>query len=493
MRFLKLHKYFIAILILGSILRLADLSGESIWVDEGRSMALAKMSVENIIDENAQDNHPPIYYLFLHFWIKIFGTGEYSGRLPAALLGIGSIAMIYFICRKFFDQDTSLYATLFFSLSVFHIQYSQEIKTYAPATFLTLLSFFAFLNLLKDRHLIQILLYLVSSVFLLYTHFLAIPVILAQNIIFFARYARSENNHSLRSWILIQLTILVLFSPWVPFLFQRTADLPGSFWLPPITLMEIPKTFLIYAGTYTPFGIAILIIFTILIIIAIRTRQIPGDTYLLLLSWLCVPIALPLLISFLYAPIYIIRITIVASIPFYILAGYGLAQISNRFVRSQILLYILLLSCANLITYYTESHKERWRETVEILEKSAEPEDLILVHAGFCVENAIDFYRQRQDLTIRSFPAQHLKIMPVDTADLAKEIQVYNRIWLIRSHSRDSTDMIPATLSRNFKAERLFILNSLSFNSHKPYTGVELSRWLKKSMKNKPIAPEVNY
>ena len=155
------HKNLIIILITGTLLRFADLTGESIWVDEGRSMSLAKMPVSEIISQNANDNHPPGYSIFLHFWIKVFGAGVFSGRFPAVLSGIGSILMIYLITRKFFSESGAFYTGLFLSFSVFHVQYAQEIKTYAPAAFLTLLSFYTFFQIRERPRPGRILSYIV--------------------------------------------------------------------------------------------------------------------------------------------------------------------------------------------------------------------------------------------------------------------------------------------------------------------------------------------
>ena len=242
-------------------------------------------------------------------------------------------------------------------------------------------------------------------------------------------------------------------------------------------MAEIPKTFIIYAGTYTIFGIIALALYLVLLLSAVRRGHHHSGQVIGLFIWLIVPIAVPLLISYVYAPIYIVRITIAASLPFYILAGSGLAMITNPVIRRQILILLLVLGSANLLIYYSETNKERWRETVDVLENDARADDLVLVHAGFCIENAINFYRQRADLDLRPFPSGRLEISPDDTSRLAKLITVFNRVWLIRSHSRDTTDLIPAVLHRQLTPARLLLLKSRSFNSHRPYKGVEIWLW----------------
>lgn len=493
MYFLRRYKYLIIIFIAGTMLRCIDLTGESIWVDEGRSMALAKMPVSRIIQENANDNHPPLYYIFLHYWIKLFGTDELSGRLPALILGIFSIPLIYLVGRRLFNPETALFAAAIFSVSVFQIQYAQEIKTYAAAAFLTLISFLAYLNLRESYKIKTMWFYIISTIILLYTHFLAIPVIIAQNIVFLTDYYKTRDNRFLRIWLLTQAALIILFAPWLPILFQRTADLPGSFWLPAVGLSEIPKTLLIYAGTYTPFGLSALLIFIILAGVAIFSRYQDKEPMAFLMIWLIFPIIIPLVISLLYTPIYIARITIAASLPFYILAGKGIERIRNVTIRNQIFTILLLLSAANLLVYYSEINKERWRETVSILEQNVSSEDLVIVHSGFCIENAIDFYRRRENMNLQPFPPEHLQITRQDTAELAGKIGPFQRIWLVRSHRRDSTNQIFSVLDHKFKCRRLVYLCNRSFNSHKSYIGVEISVWDKKNANNSMNLPEVRY
>jgi mannosyltransferase len=493
MHFVCQHKYLIIIFLAGTLLRGIDLTGESIWVDEGRSMALAKMPVSRIIQENANDNHPPLYYIFLHYWIKLLGTDELSGRLPALILGILSIPLIYLVGRRLFNYETGLYAAAIFCVSVFQIQYAQEIKTYAAAVFFTLISFYSYLNLRLSLKFKNILLYIVSTAILLYTHFLAIPVVIAQNFIFITDYLKTRNHLFLRAWIVMQAILLLLFAPWLPILFQRTADLPDTFWLPAVGLSEIPKTLLIYAGTFTSFGLIALLIFIILVSFAIFPQNHNKGSVVFLSIWFTFPILIPLAISFLHAPIYITRITIAASLPFYILAGKGIERIRNVTIRNQIFAILLLLSAANLLTYYSEINKERWRETVDILDRYAGPEDLVVVHSGFCIENAIDFYRRKENMNLFPFPQEHLPVKSHDLAELAGKTRLFQRVWLVESHSRDSTDQILTVLDHEFKCRRLIYLFNRSFNSHKSYAGVKISVWDKKNTYRTMSLPEVRY
>src|SRR3989344_9510809 len=94
------------IILLGLLLRLYDLNKESIWVDEAYSLHYATLPastevVEGIIET---EGAPPGYYLLLHYWIKAFGSSEFSVRFPSLLAGALSIAIISKIGEVLYDR-----------------------------------------------------------------------------------------------------------------------------------------------------------------------------------------------------------------------------------------------------------------------------------------------------------------------------------------------------------------------------------------------------
>ena len=85
----------IAITLVGAGLRVLLLRTKGLWLDETFSIWLAKQSVTEIVQWTIKiDQHPPLYYLFLHFWIGRFGDNVYDVRLLSALFGAGTIPVI---------------------------------------------------------------------------------------------------------------------------------------------------------------------------------------------------------------------------------------------------------------------------------------------------------------------------------------------------------------------------------------------------------------
>jgi len=66
--------------LLALALRLATMTAQSAWVDEGYSMAAARHTLSFITEFTGRyDAHPPLHYLILHLWLGVFGAGVEQG------------------------------------------------------------------------------------------------------------------------------------------------------------------------------------------------------------------------------------------------------------------------------------------------------------------------------------------------------------------------------------------------------------------------------
>ena len=125
-------KILIAILLIGLFLRVYDLANESMWGDEAFSIYIANLNLSQIFFY--PENNPPLYFMILHWWINLFGDSEISIRFPSVIFGFLSIFMIYKVGNQIYDKDVGILSSLLLGLSVFHIHYSQEARTYSLYT-----------------------------------------------------------------------------------------------------------------------------------------------------------------------------------------------------------------------------------------------------------------------------------------------------------------------------------------------------------------------
>ena len=71
------------------------------------------------------DSHPIGVQLFLWGWVQLFGWSEFWIKLPFALMGIGSVYLIYLIGRQWFNRKVGLFSAAFFAVSQLTVFYSQ--------------------------------------------------------------------------------------------------------------------------------------------------------------------------------------------------------------------------------------------------------------------------------------------------------------------------------------------------------------------------------
>lgn len=136
----------VALVALGLCLRLPGYT-ESVWIDELYTSRLYCGDLIILMKTLFSDTHPPAYFVFIHFWIAVFGDSEVWLRMPPLLCGLMSIVLIARVGTLFGGPVTGLTAAFLLAVSPVHIWYSQEGRPYSTNVFLVLLMLLAFYRL----------------------------------------------------------------------------------------------------------------------------------------------------------------------------------------------------------------------------------------------------------------------------------------------------------------------------------------------------------
>lgn len=143
--------FVILITLLGGALRVLLLGAKGLWLDETFSVWMANHSVPDLLHWVVKiDQHPPLYYLLLHYWITLTGDMAYDLRLFSALFGAATIPVIYLIGKRMSGVAMGLAAAVFLALSPFHIYFAQETRMYTLLTFNAAVAIYALVWLLTD-------------------------------------------------------------------------------------------------------------------------------------------------------------------------------------------------------------------------------------------------------------------------------------------------------------------------------------------------------
>ncbi len=143
------------ILILSLGLRLIGIN-QSLWLDEAISANVAKLPILEIIKNfSVNDFHPPLYYLFLNFWTKIFGSNMVLLRLTSVLFSLITIYFVYLIGNKIKNKKIGVLAALFLAVNPLFVYFSQELRMYAMATMWLTIGFYFFVKIKNSKYRIS--------------------------------------------------------------------------------------------------------------------------------------------------------------------------------------------------------------------------------------------------------------------------------------------------------------------------------------------------
>ncbi|HFC12551.1 MAG TPA: hypothetical protein ENJ56_06865, partial [Anaerolineae bacterium] len=110
----------------------------SLWSDEASSVWFARQSVRDLF-VTLCDPHPPLYYIFLHFWLKL-GDGEVWLRLPSLLASLATLGVLYRWMGAWFGRKQAQWIVILLALQPVQIWYAAEVRMYAIVQFLTILA-----------------------------------------------------------------------------------------------------------------------------------------------------------------------------------------------------------------------------------------------------------------------------------------------------------------------------------------------------------------
>ncbi len=399
----------IAVVLIAAVVRLTGLNLDSLWFDEAFSVCIARLGLSEIISLAATDVHPPLYYLLLHFWTRLFGETESAVRLLSVVFSVLTVLVIYHLALTLFDRRTAIVTALLTALSPLQVFYAQETRMYAQLTFLSTISMYLFLRWLKDGQRRSAVLYVISTALLLYTHLYAVFVVMAQFLYFASLFflGREKFQKRWRGWVTISVIIGLLFAPWTLIAFQQAARASGRFWIKEPDWFAAIETLIEYSGSLW-LTLLLLPLFVYGVKrcceqrVATETPSLPHLRAFLLL-WLILPIILPFVLSKLMTPFYLTKYTLAASLPFYLFTAVGLVQVRN--VARQVIVVLLISICIATVlkSDLNTLKRERWRDAAYNVEREAQAGDLVLFNsAGSYLSYA--YYVKRKDLPRVIFP-----------------------------------------------------------------------------------------
>jgi mannosyltransferase len=453
------------IVLVGSLSRFMGLGRESIWLDEATSIIIARMNLPSVVAWAAGDIHPPLYYLALHFWL-LLGESEFAIRALSALLGVLTIVVVYALANEVCGPRVGFLSALLLALSPLHIWYSQETRMYVMVAALSLLASYLMLLALRRQQKRYWLGYVLASVLALYTHYFALFAVLFQNL--FALYWLWRNGSNLwRRWLLAQLGIALLFSPWLPILYHQVTT-GGGGWVERSvgrpTLYALLDTWLYFSiGLDSQLYPVMLrrvayLLFTVCILAALLRMRFERDRegVLFCLAYVAFPVVTVWLLSQ-AKPMYSIRYLLLFLPPYCILVAKGINSLRWNGASIAVALFLVLtMLVGNWNTWRIEQNAD-WRGVASHVLGQAQPGDVVVFSPRWN-EKPFDYYnRGRVDINMDLPIPVTVGAAQTVVADISDRHQ---RVWLVwqRGHYSD-----PEGIARQILESRYRVVEERGF------------------------------
>jgi mannosyltransferase len=374
------------ILLSGFVIRVIDLDGTSLWVDEAYTQLWMRVPADRFLPLILEDGvHVPLYFLILRLFPH---DGETLLRLPSALEGLVGIALLIGVVRRLYHNDRfALVAGALLAYNPFHIWFSRGARPYALLFVLSLLSSYYFLLLVQNqRSRKNWIVFTLSSMAAYMTHYFAAALPLAQYIVF-AFFLRRKRR-VFRVWMVAQAIAAISVLIWIVALTQQDVRRMNIKWIHhPGTadlFLSIWNMTIDYSGGltwYAALGLgAVLIGLLPGLYYSFRERQ--KDLVNFYWFWLlAAPLVGTLVFSLLVRPLYVDRYFMVSLPALLILIAYGWARLPVRHLSQAALAVVVVVGMGNVFTTLHDGTDERqgWREAAQYVEKDYRPSDGFLM------------------------------------------------------------------------------------------------------------------
>jgi uncharacterized membrane protein len=168
------------------------------------------------------------YYIVLHCFTSIFGTGESALRAVSVIFALASIALVYALGRQMFDHDTALAAVAMWAFNPLAVVFAHRARMYSMFIAIALAHLFALWRVRSRPGTARAIGAGILGAALLYTH-LGGGLIVGAEVAMLARdYFRGRRSPA--PWLTIALTI-ALFVPYVPVVRTQSQTLLEGHWL----------------------------------------------------------------------------------------------------------------------------------------------------------------------------------------------------------------------------------------------------------------------
>ncbi len=173
----------------------------------------------------SEPQHPPLYYLVLRSWVKVFGSSVAAMRIPSAIIGALCVMATFWFCMELFGSTLpSLLAAFLAAVSPFYVAYSRQAREYSLFTLTLILASAALIRAVRTNSPLWFFAYAILVAVGLYCQLFFLCIVVAH--VFYVLREAPKVAQSRAIYAL--LLSLILYVPWLASAFAHWGNISND-------------------------------------------------------------------------------------------------------------------------------------------------------------------------------------------------------------------------------------------------------------------------
>ena len=472
---------YVLTMALAALTSFAFLGRNSLYLDETVSTSIATASwhafAQSVLH---RESNGIVFYVLLRGWLHV-GRGDAVVRTLSVIASLGALSILLLIARRLFGTRPAIIGGVLLAVNPLIIELAQDARGYALSLLLVSASSALFVRGVRYPRAGWPTWagYVAVSALAGYANYWAALVPLAHyvSLAFLPRDAVAW-----RRLVPSGISIAVLLVPMG--LLIRSEDSAGVNWAAGTAAGHVfsrvrsalPHA-VIDAAAFIVVAVAVGLVVVLRRHLTARKAASADQSalvavwpFMFALSWLVIPLAVVVLLSFVYKPLLVVRYLVVCLPPAAMLVGVGLARL-KRGAFAAGLASLVVLSGLGLAQWYKHGQGENWRGALNAIAARSETGDGVVVFPAY-MRIPLQWYLADHPATQGKlqpvFPSQGWRTdvlrfdryVPVSAAVVSAAAEPHQRVWLVLSQSELYPSQRRAVLdgldAAGFKAERSY-------------------------------------
>ncbi|MSQ14334.1 MAG: phospholipid carrier-dependent glycosyltransferase [Dehalococcoidia bacterium] len=442
------------IVLLAFLIRVHNLSFESIDMDEADAIAFASMPLKDTLALFTKPGeNGPLYYLLLKGWMAFVGQSEFAVRFLSVIPGVLAVPVIYNLALMVFARRREgLIAAVLVTFSSYLLYYSQMTRMYSLVLLTSLLSGYLLLKALEEHKWGLWLLYALFATLSMYLHIFAALMVPWHLAYYLTCIARKDGRRSLRAGLTAFAVVTLPYLPLglIRLSMIRNPEVVGRQYSGPQSPLGMLSTLSREYGTnFDGLPSALLYSFfagmTLAGLISLFLPEKRRRLHWFLVFGLAAPISFAYVIVSFGAPLFSSRYLIITLPVFFLLWASAIAMLRERIGiwAYSIIAITIVLNGARWTesSVYGQHFREDWRGGSLYLKERITQEDLLIIPWPN-VANAFRYYAGNSTAILSADAAlagaSDIRLGPA----FQKAAAGRKNVWFMRAYYQEG-DMAP--------------------------------------------------